>query len=105
MMIVMDEKQLEKEIENLLSEAENYLMQAKAKKGKDVQNFEGMLAYEYAIKAKNKSVTLRHKEEFYENVGRRVQRIFDELKQLPLTLQRQKSEEERKYEEGDVAGG
>jgi hypothetical protein len=34
-----------------------------------------------------------------------VQRIFDDLKQLPLTLQRQKSEEERKYEEGDVAGG
>lgn len=101
----MDENLLQKEIESLLNDAENYLMDAKAKKGKDVKNFEAILALEYAIKARDKSKALKNREEFYANVSRRVETMLGELKKLPLSLQRESSSEERKYEEGDVAGG
>jgi hypothetical protein len=100
----MDETLLQKEIESLLNDAENYLMHAKTKKGKEMKNFEAMLAWEYAIKAKDKSKHMKHEEEFYRSVNRRAEIILDELKKLQLSL-REKSFEERKYEEGDVAGG
>jgi len=100
----MDENIVQKEVESLLNDAENYLMHAKAKKGKETKNFEAMLAWEYAVKVKDKSKHLKHKEEFYQNVNRRTEIILDELKKLPLSF-REKSPEERKYEEGDVAGG
>lgn len=101
----MDENSLQKEIESLLNDAENYLMDAKAKKGKDVKNFEAILALEYAIKARDRSKALRDREELYANVNRKVETILGELKKLPLSLQRERSYEERKYDEGDVAGG
>lgn len=101
----MDENLLQKEIESLLNDAENYLVNAKAKKGKNVKNFEAILALEYAIKARNKSKALKNREEFYANVSRKVEIILEELKKLPLSLQRESSTEERKYDEGDVAGG
>ncbi len=101
----MDENIVQKEVESLLNDAENYLMHAKAKKGKETKNFEAMLAWEYVVKAKGKSKQLKHKEEFYQSVNRRAEIILDELKKLPLSLLREKSPEERKYEEGDVAGG
>jgi hypothetical protein len=87
----------------LLNDAENYLTYAKSK-GKEMRNFEAMLALEFAIKAKDKSKKLRHKEEFFEHVNRRIDIILDEVKKLPAPLRR-KSPEETKYEEGDVAGG
>jgi hypothetical protein len=99
----MDEN-LIREIESLLNDAESYLTYAKSKKGKNGKNFEAMLAWEYAIKAKDKSKKMKHEEEFYESVNRRAEIILDELKKLPFPL-REKSPEERKYEEGDVAGG
>ena len=101
----MDEDLLQKEIESLLNDAENYLMNAKAKKGKAVKNFEAILALEYATKARDKSKALNNNEEFYANVSRRVEIILGELKKLPLSLQRESSYEARKYDEGDVAGG
>ena len=69
-----------------------------------MKDFEAMLAWEYAIKAKDKIKKMKHREEFYESVIRRAEIILDEIKKLPFSL-REKSSEERKYEEGDVAGG
>ncbi|MEM2759307.1 MAG: hypothetical protein QXU32_01320 [Nitrososphaerales archaeon] len=99
----MDENLMRKEIESLLNNAENYLVLAKFKKRKDVKNFEGILALEYAIKAKEKCKTLRHDEEFYESITKRIEIIFDELNKLPLSTG--EKSHETKYEEGDVAGG
>ncbi|MFQ5940309.1 MAG: hypothetical protein ACE5KA_01230 [Nitrososphaerales archaeon] len=101
----MDENLLKKEIETLLKDAENFLMHAKTRKGKDTKNFEAMLAWEYAIKVKNKSTSLKHLKVFYEGANRRTEIILDELKNLGLSFQRERSYEERKYDEGDVAGG
>lgn len=92
---------LRKEIEGLLSDAQNYLTIAKTKKGKEAQNFEAMLAWEFAIKARDKSRKLRENGEYYESVNRRVQIILDEAKEFPLS----RREKESEYEAGDVAGG
>lgn len=94
-----------KEVETLLEEAENYLVQAKTRMGNDVKNFAAVLAFEYATKARDRSKTLRQDEEFYEDANRRVEAVLEEIRKLPLSLQREKSSKEVEYEQGDVAGG
>jgi len=101
----MSEKEVEREIESLLNAAENYLWRAKANKEKEEQNFEGMLALEYAKKAKDSSRKLTHVKEFFENANRRADAVLDELAKLEITFTRRKSPEEMRYEEGDVGGG
>lgn len=97
------DESLRKEIESLLNEAENYLKIARSKKGKEMQNFEAMLALEYSVKVKEKSRKFREDEEFFKRVNRLADTILDEARRFPLV--RKKSSEESEYEEGDVAGG
>jgi hypothetical protein len=99
------EKEIEKEIEELLKAAEDYLWRAKANKSKDSQNFEVALALEYATKARDRSKQLMHVKEFYDNTNRRADVVLDELSRLQTTFTRRKSYDEMKYEEGDVGGG
>jgi len=99
------EKDMEKEIEELLKTAEDYLWRAKVNKSKDLQNFEVVLALEYATKAKDKSKYLIHLKEFYDKANKRADIMLDELSKLGTTFARRKSYEEMKYEEGDVGGG
>jgi len=101
----ISEKAVEREIEELLKAAEDYLWRAKANKSKDSQNFEVVLALEYAAKAKDKSQHLMHMKEFYDNTNRRADVVLDELSKLQTTFTRRKSYEEMRYEEGDVGGG
>lgn len=99
------DEMLQKQIEGMLEDAENYLAYAKSKKDKHIQNFEAMLAFEYAVKARDRSAKFRHeKEAFYDSVKRRADSILEEVKKLPVTF-RQKKHEEDDYEAGDVAGG
>lgn len=99
------EKEIQREIEGLLEAAENYLWRAKVNKEKEVENFESMLALEYAMKAKDKSGKLMHAKEFYEIANKRADKVLDELENLRITFRKRKSPEEMEYEEGDVGGG
>jgi hypothetical protein len=105
MIEAMSEKEMEREIEELLKTAEDYLWRAKVNKSKNSQNFEIMLALEYATKARDKSKHLMHVKEFYDNANRRAEVVLDELSKLQSTFTRRKSPEEMKYEEGDIGGG
>lgn len=66
------EKDIAREVEELLRTAEDYLWRAKVNKSKDSQNFEVMLALEYATKTRDKSKQLIHIKEFYDNTNRRA---------------------------------
>ncbi len=101
----ISEKDAEREIEELLKAAEDYLWRAKASKSKDSQNFEVVLAQEYAVKAKDKTQHLMHMKEFYDSANRRADVVLDELSKLGITFARRKSHEEMKYEEGGIGGG
>ncbi len=63
------EKEIEREVEELLKTVENYLWRAKVNKSKDSQNFEVVLALEYATEARDKSSQLIHMKEFYDNAN------------------------------------
>ena len=95
----------EREIEELLKTAEEYLWKAKVNRSKDSQNFEVALALEYVTKAKDRTKQLMHVKEFYENANRRADFLLDELSKLGIAFTRRKSSEEMRYEEGDAGGG
>ncbi len=98
-------KETEREIEELLKTAEDYLWKAKVNKSKNLQNFEVALALEYVTKARDKAKQLMQVKEFCENANRRADFLLDELSKLHTTFSHRKSQEELKYEEGDVGGG
>ncbi len=56
----ISEKEVEREVEELLKTAEDYLWKAKVNKLKDSQNFEVALALEYVTKARDKAKQLIH---------------------------------------------
>ncbi|MFY3741026.1 MAG: hypothetical protein HMLIMOIP_001473 [Candidatus Nitrosomirales archaeon] len=75
----------------MLKTAEDYLWRAKINKSKDSQNFEVMLALEYAAKARDKSKHLIHMKEFYDNANKRADLVIDELSKLRTTFARRRS--------------
>ncbi|HLE34784.1 MAG TPA: hypothetical protein VI698_02735 [Nitrososphaerales archaeon] len=60
-------------------------------KSKDSQNFEVMLALEYATKARDKAKQLMHVKEFYDNANRRADLLLDELSKLDYVFSQKES--------------
>ena len=85
------EKNIERDVDELLKTAEDYLWRAKVNKSKDSQNFEVALALEYVTKARDRSKQLMHVKEFYDNAYKRTDLVIDELSKLRTTFARRKS--------------
>ena len=85
------EKEIERDVEELLKTAEDYLWKAKVNSPKNSQKFEVALALEYVTKARDKAKQLMHMKEFYNNTNKRADVVLDELSKLGITFTRRKS--------------
>jgi len=85
------EKNIERDVDELLKTAEDYLWRAKVNKSKDSQNFEVALALGYVTKARDRSKQLMHVKEFYDNASKKTDLVIDELSKLRTTFARRRS--------------